>query len=175
MIKSKNLNKKYISKVRIKKKVIKKFQQNIKFHKKMYIKFLMKKFINLLISNGKRQKAEQIFSNSLQIITSLEKKDGVATFVKAVETVKPTLNLRSIRRGGSTYQLPIVLRPKRQIFLALKWLIDSAKKGKGSFSYRLAQSFIQSSKNLGESAKKRENLLTNTLKNRVSISSLSLK
>lgn len=173
MVKSKNLNKKYIRKVIIRKKVKKKF--HIRFCKKSYIKFLMKKFINLLISEGKRQKAEQIFSKSLRIITSLEKKDGVATFVKAVETVKPTFNLRSVRRGGSTYQLPVVLRPKRKIFLALKWLIDSAKKGKGSLSYRLAQSLIQSSKNLGESVKKRESSLVNTLKNRSSISSLSFK
>jgi small subunit ribosomal protein S7 len=133
---------------------------------KKITKFLIKKFVNLLTVNGKKEKAEQIFLESLQIIKLLEKKEGILFLFKALENLKPTVELRSIRRGGATYQVPVPSREKRSISLGLKSLIQSAKKKKGSFSSSLAQIIIETSKNLGENIKKRESVDATALKNR---------
>lgn len=130
------------------------------------MKFLIQKSIKFLIVSGKKEKAEKIFLKSLHIIKILEKKEGIFFLLKALKNLKPTLELRSVRRGGATYQVPIPLRERRSISLALKWLIDSARKKKSNLSLNLAQVIIEASKNLGENIKKRRSLDSAGLNNR---------
>lgn len=130
------------------------------------IQYLTRKFINHLMISGKKEKAEKIFKESLDLIRFKEGKDGLLVFLLALENTKPFVELRSVRRGGATYQVPVPLYEKRSLSLSIKWIIDSARKRKGNSAWNLSQSFIESSKNLGESVKKRENIHGIALKNR---------
>jgi small subunit ribosomal protein S7 len=130
------------------------------------IHYLIRKFLNHLMVNGKKEKVEKIFLNSLDYIKFREEKNGISILFKALENCKPITEIRSIRRGGATYQIPVPLSEKRSISLAIKYLVESANKKKGSFSINLAQTLIEASKNLGESVKKRESIHGMALKNR---------
>lgn len=118
---------------------------------------LVAKFINGLMLRGKKSIAEKIFYSAIVVIEEQTKKDGLEIFEKAVENVKPILEVRSRRVGGATYQVPIEVRYIRKQALALRWLIAYAKARSGkSMSEKLAAELMSAANKEGGSIKKRE-------------------
>ena len=115
------------------------------------------KFINFLMKGGKKGVAEKIFYNALDIIKQKTKSDGIKIFEKAIENTSPSVEVKSRRIGGATYQVPIEVPNHRKFFLASHWLINSATSRSGKpMSERLASEFISASNNEGGAIKKKE-------------------
>ncbi len=122
-----------------------------------YKSLLVAKFINSLMERGKKSIAENVFYGSLAIIEEKAKKDGIEVFEKAIENVKPILEVRSRRVGGATYQVPVEVRPNRKQALALRWLISYSKARAGkSMAEKLAAELMAAANKEGGSIKKRE-------------------
>ena len=122
-----------------------------------YNNILVTKFINSLMQRGKKSVAEKIFYSALESIESKTKKSGLEIFERAIENVKPILEVRSRRVGGATYQVPIEVRLNRKQALALRWIIGFAKARPGkSMAEKLADELISASNKAGSSMKKRE-------------------
>lgn len=130
------------------------------------IHYLIRKFINHLMISGKKAKAENMFEKSLLFIKEKEKKNPIYVFFCALEHSKPCVEVRSVRRGGATYQIPVPLKEKRGISLAMKWILQAARKKKGSFERNLSNVLLEASKNQGDSVKKKESIHLIALKNR---------
>ena len=128
--------------------------------------YITRKFVNHLMKSGKKEKAEKIFLESLEFIFRKEKKEGITVFLKALENSKPLVEVRSVRRGGATYQVPIPLKEKRSLSLGMKWLIDASRKKSGPVALSLSSTLIEASKNQGDCVKKKEALHVVALKNR---------
>ena len=128
--------------------------------------YLIRKFINHIMIDGKKQKAEKFFLEAVKFIQRKENKNALLFFFSALENIKPLVELRSVRRGGATYQIPIPLKEKRSLSLGIKSLLESVKKKRGSFSLNLSQVLLEASKNQGEGVKKRESIHSLALKNR---------
>ena len=115
------------------------------------------KFINHLMSDGKKSTAEKVFYTSMDIIEQRSGQPGVQVFKQALNNVKPMLEVKSRRVGGATYQVPIEVRQDRRAALAMRWIIQySHGRGEKSMSERLAAELILASKGEGSSIKKRE-------------------
>ena len=116
------------------------------------------RFVNQIMKDGKKSIAQRIFYDALlELKKSFE--DPMAVFKKAVENVKPAFEVRSRRIGGATYQVPMDIRPKRQLTLAMKWLVHFARKrGETTMSKRLAGEFIEAYNNRGSTFKKRDDV-----------------
>ena len=115
------------------------------------------KFVNMIMRGGKKSTAESIMYNALDRIT--EKADGEATEVmeQALENVKPMVEVKSRRVGGATYQVPVEVRPDRRVALAMRWIIEAARKrGEKSMQLKLAGELMDASENRGSAVKKRE-------------------
>ena len=115
------------------------------------------KFVNMIMRGGKKSTAESIMYKALDRIT--EKAEGEATEVmeKALENVKPMVEVKSRRVGGATYQVPVEVRPDRRIALAMRWIIEaSRKRGEKSMQLKLAGELMDASENRGSAVKKRE-------------------
>jgi len=122
-----------------------------------YNSLLVTKFINGLLKRGKRSIAEQIFYQAIDIISEKTNSDGIKAFEKAVENVKPVLEVRSRRVGGATYQVPVEIRHDRRQALAIRWLISFASsRSERTMAEKLASELLAASKNEGASIKKRE-------------------
>lgn len=120
---------------------------------------LVGKFINYLMKRGKRNIAESILYESFDIVSEKTKEDPVRVFKKAVDNVKPVLEVRSRRVGGATYQVPIEVRPDRKVALAMRWLISYSKQRSGkSMVEKLAGEIMDAYNNRGASVKKREDV-----------------
>jgi len=120
---------------------------------------LVAKFINSLMHDGKKSVAEKIFYQSLDVIAERTKDDPLKVFKKAVENVKPLLEVRSRRVGGSTYQVPVEVRTDRKQALAIRWIIQFARKrSEKTMSLRMAGELLEASQNRGSSIKKKEDL-----------------
>jgi len=131
---------------------IRKVQPDPKFNS-----LVVSKFVNNLMWDGKRSVAQRIFYGALVRIEKLTKEDGLAVFEKALNNVKPVLEVRPRRVGGATYQIPMEVRPARKESLAIKWLIRVARsRSEYRMEDRLAQEIIAASKNEGGAIKKRE-------------------
>lgn len=118
---------------------------------------LQEKFINYIMKCGKKNVARKIFQNTLEIISKKIQKDPEKIFEKAIEKVKPTLEVRPKRIGGAVYQIPIEVTPKRQIMLAFRWILESARSKKGSpLAKRLAQELVDAASETGTAIKKKE-------------------
>lgn len=118
---------------------------------------VVSKFVNNLMWDGKRSVAQKIFYGALERIEKLTKEDGLAVFEKALNNVKPVLEVRPRRVGGATYQIPMEVRPARKESLAIKWLIRVARsRSEYRMEDRLAQEIIAASRNEGGAIKKRE-------------------
>jgi len=118
---------------------------------------LVSKFINGLIQEGKKSKAETIFYTAMDIIEHKLKQDPLAVFKKAMDNVAPILEVRSRRVGGATYQVPVEVREKRRRSLAIRWLVTySAQRSERTMAERLANEIMAAFKNEGSSVKKRE-------------------
>ncbi|HQU72019.1 MAG: 30S ribosomal protein S7 [Calditrichaeota bacterium] len=118
---------------------------------------LVSKFINGLMLEGKRSKAEGIFYDAMDIVETKLKKDPVEVFRKAMENVSPMLEVRSRRVGGATYQVPVEVRDKRRRSLAIRWLVSfSRKRSEATMAQRLANEIMAAFRNEGSAVKKRE-------------------
>ncbi|MBI5788437.1 MAG: 30S ribosomal protein S7 [Candidatus Schekmanbacteria bacterium] len=115
------------------------------------------KFIAMLMYQGKKSTAEIIFYETMNIIQSKTKSDPLNVFKQAMSNVKPALEVKSRRVGGSTYQVPVEVRPERRNTLAIRWLILYARQRKGlPMEQRLAAEVLDASQNKGSAVKKKE-------------------
>ncbi len=115
------------------------------------------KFINIVMVNGKKSVAERIVYGALDQVATKTKNDPVETFGKALDNVRPVVEVKSRRVGGATYQVPVEVRPPRRMALAMRWLVDAARKrSEKSMGMRLAGEILDASENRGGAVKKRE-------------------
>lgn len=122
-----------------------------------YKSVALSKFINVLMTRGKKSVAENIIYQALDTIHSKSKKDGIAAFVEALEAIKPVVELKSRRVGGANYQIPVEVAPNRQVALAMRWLRDAARKrNEKSMALRLANEILEANDGRGSAMKKRE-------------------
>ncbi len=118
---------------------------------------IVTRFINGLMRRGKRSTAERIFYNALDRVEEQTQQPGLEIFKKALENVKPIVEVKSRRVGGATYQVPLEVRPNRRTALAIRWLISFAKsRPEHSMPEKLAGELIAASKKEGAAIKKRE-------------------
>lgn len=115
------------------------------------------KFINTIMSHGKKSVAERIMYGALTTIEERGKGDPVEIFNIALEKVSPSVEVKSRRVGGSTYQVPIEVRPSRQVALAMRWLVEAARRrGEKTMMLRLAGELMDAAEERGAAVKKRE-------------------
>ncbi|HRR42577.1 MAG TPA: 30S ribosomal protein S7 [Syntrophales bacterium] len=120
---------------------------------------LVARFINNLFTRGKKSTAETILYGAFDIIEKRTKEPPVAVFEKAVENVKPVIEVKSRRVGGSTYQVPTEIMPERRVALGIKWIIGHARKrSEKTMTEKLAAELIDAYNNRGASVKKREDV-----------------
>lgn len=118
---------------------------------------LVTKFINVLMYEGKRSTAEQIFYRAIDVVSERTNKQGLDVFYKAVDNVKPMLQVKSRRVGGANYQVPVEVPSERRQALAIRWLITYAReRGEKMMSDKLASEIVAASNNEGNAIKKRE-------------------
>jgi small subunit ribosomal protein S7 len=118
------------------------------------------KFVNILMVSGKKSVAESIVYKAIDEIKNKKGKDGLEVFVEALDKVKPPVEVKSRRVGGATYQVPVEVRPVRQAALAMRWIVDSARKrSEKSMINKLAGELMDAADNKGSAIKKREDTL----------------
>ena len=118
---------------------------------------MLGRFINVIMRDGKKSTAERIVYGAFDEIESKMRSDPLAMFRRALENVRPRIEVKSRRVGGATYQVPIEVRPERATALAMRWLKDASRKRPGkSMRDRLANEIIDAANERGESVKKRE-------------------
>ena len=117
------------------------------------------KFINHLMRRGKKELARRILYRALEIVKEKSKKEPLEVFDGALKNVKPLLEVRSRRVGGATYQIPRPVSPERGTTLAMRWILETARKKKGKkMSEKLAEELIEAAENRGTAVKKEENI-----------------
>lgn len=118
------------------------------------------KFINMLMMRGKKSLAERMLYGALDLIQARTKEDPLTVFRRALENVKPSLEVRSRRVGGATYQVPVEVRPVRRVSLGMRWLVQQARlRSEKSMPERLAAELIEAANNRGGAVKKKEETL----------------
>jgi small subunit ribosomal protein S7 len=124
----------------------------------VYNSALVTKFVNTVMSQGKRSTAEQILYRSFDIIRERTGDDPLKVFKKALDNVKPTLEVKSRRVGGSNYQVPIEVNPNRRLSLSIRWLVGYARaRGDGkTMQEKLANELMDAANLRGGAVKKRE-------------------
>lgn len=117
------------------------------------------KFMNHLMISGKKSVAESIVYGALEIVQQRHKKDPIETFDAALENIAPMVEVKSRRVGGATYQVPVEVRPSRRNALAMRWLVEYARKrGEKSMVQRLAGELVDAAEGRGSAVKKREDV-----------------
>ncbi len=115
------------------------------------------RFTNVIMRDGKKSVAERIVYGSFSVIESKTRNDPLAMFRRALENVRPRVEVKSRRVGGATYQVPVEVRPERATSLAMRWLSSYARSRAGkSMTEKLADEIIDAANERGESVKKRE-------------------
>ena len=123
----------------------------------VYNDLAVAKFVNYIMEKGKKGIAEKIFYSSMDTIKQRTKTDGLKIFQKAVESASPSVEVKSRRIGGATYQVPIEVPRNRSFYLASLWIINAAKARSGKpMSERLASELISAANNEGGAIKKKE-------------------
>jgi small subunit ribosomal protein S7 len=123
-----------------------------KFHDRM-----VTKFINSMMAEGKKSTAEHIFYGALDLIGERTKDDALGIFKRALDNVKPAVEVRSRRVGGATYQVPVEVRPTRRVSLAMRWLVVNARgRNEKSMAERLAGELIDAANGRGAAMKKKD-------------------
>jgi len=124
-----------------------------------YNEKLVTKFINTVMQRGKRSVAERAVYGALEIIHQKTKDDPMKIFKKALSNVRPAIEVKSRRVGGSTYQVPVEVRAERRNSLALRWITNYSQARHGlSMTEKLAAELFEAAENRGESVKKREDV-----------------
>ncbi|EDX89656.1 ribosomal protein S7 [Alcanivorax sp. DG881] len=109
--------------------------------------------------SGKKSVSERIVYGALDIITERKGLDSLETFEKALDNIRPAVEVKSRRVGGATYQVPVEVRPSRRTALAMRWLVDAARKrGEKSMPARLAGEVMDAAEGKGAAMKKREDV-----------------
>lgn len=117
------------------------------------------KFVNHVMTSGKKSVAEKIVYGALEVVSERLKKDPVEVFEEALANVSPLVEVKSRRVGGATYQVPVEVRPSRRTALAMRWLVEYSRgRGEKSMPARLAGELIDASQNKGGAVKKREDV-----------------
>jgi small subunit ribosomal protein S7 len=125
----------------------------------IYKSVLVTQVTNKILERGKRTIAERIVYTALEQVEQKTGADPVAALKRALENVRPELEVRSRRVGGTTYQVPVEVRPRRSTTLAIRWLTDFAKKRREkSMAERLANEIIDASNGVGAAVKRREDM-----------------
>lgn len=126
----------------------------------VYRDLVFAKFINKMTIQGKKATAQSLFYGALdELKGKVPNEEPVNVLKKAIENTKPSIEVRSRRVGGATYQVPVDVRPTRRLSLAMKWLIDfSRSRGEKNFAKRLAGEVLDAYNNKGNAIKKREDV-----------------
>ncbi|MCB9060694.1 MAG: 30S ribosomal protein S7 [Halobacteriovoraceae bacterium] len=125
----------------------------------VYQDVVVTKFVNALMFGGKKSTAEGVFYGALRIVEERTGEEPLKTFKKALSNVKPAVEVKSRRIGGTTYQIPSEVRPQRRQSLAIRWIRDNARDRNGkSMMVKLADEIIDAANNRGGSVKKREDV-----------------
>ena len=123
-----------------------------KFHDRM-----VTKFINAMMNRGKKSTAEHILYGALDLIADRAKEEPLGMFKRALDNVKPAVEVRSRRVGGATYQVPVEVRPSRRVSLAMRWIVQHARsRAEKSMAERLAAELMDAANNRGAAIKKKE-------------------
>ncbi|SKA75990.1 30S ribosomal protein S7 [Desulfobaculum bizertense] len=118
---------------------------------------LASRFVNRMMIDGKRSIAEKIFYSALDSLAEKTQEEPIKAFEKALDNVKPQLEVKSRRVGGATYQVPMEVRPDRQVALAIRWLITFARsRGEKGMTGRLTSELLDAFHNRGGAVKKKE-------------------
>ena len=118
---------------------------------------LLAKFINDMMRKGEKSVAEQVCYRAMDRVQQVTNDDPLKTFKKALDNVKPVLEVKSRRVGGATYQVPVEVRQDRRVALAMRWIIDYAKeRGEKTMDMKLAAELVDAANNRGNAVKKRE-------------------
>ena len=118
---------------------------------------LVTKFVNVVMRAGKKTVAERILYDALEQIRDKTQDDPMKVFKKAIENVKPAVEVKSRRVGGSNYQVPVEVRPARKLALSMRWIIQSAdKRGEKTMRQKLAGELLDAAENRGGAIKKKE-------------------
>ena len=126
----------------------------------VYNSQLVTKFVNSVMKQGKKSTAERILYGALEMVSEKTQDDPMKVFKKAVENVKPALEVKSRRVGGSTYQVPVEVRPNRRTSLAIRWLIEyAAARGERTMREKLAGELLDASNLKGCAMKKKDDTL----------------
>ena len=118
---------------------------------------LVAKFVNIMMIRGKKSTAETIMYDALAAVEERSKQEALKMFKTAIENVKPAVEVKSRRVGGSTYQVPVEVRPDRRTSLAMRWVIGAARRRpERSMADKLAAELLDAANNRGTAVKKRE-------------------
>ncbi|MFA9396228.1 MAG: 30S ribosomal protein S7 [Halodesulfovibrio sp.] len=118
---------------------------------------LAARFVNRLMLDGKKSTAEKIFYKALDVLAEKTGEDAIRAFEKAIENVKPHLEVKSRRVGGATYQVPVEVRPDRQVSLSIRWIITYARgRGEQGMVARLSGELLDAFNSRGGAVKKKE-------------------
>ena len=125
----------------------------------VYNDVIVAKYINNVMLNGKKSTSERIVYGAFALIEQRTKEDPVKVFKKAIENVQPMIEVKSRRVGGSTYQVPVEVRPDRRLALGLRWIIQYSRSRSGkTMQERLAAELMDAAAGRGSSVKKREDV-----------------
>ncbi len=125
----------------------------------VYRSVLVTQLVNKVLLSGKKTTAERIVYSAFDIVGEKTGGDPVAAFKRAVDNVRPQLEVRSRRVGGATYQVPVEVRPRRATTLAIRWLVEfSRSRRERTMAERLANEILDASNGIGASVKRREDL-----------------
>ncbi len=126
----------------------------------VYKDIVIAKFINKMMVRGQKSTAQKLFYGALEELNGkVQGEDSVTVMRKALENVKPSIEVRSRRVGGATYQVPVDVRPTRRLALAMRWLVEySRARGEKDFSKRLAGELLDAYNNRGNAIKKKEDV-----------------
>ena len=120
---------------------------------------LVTKFINVLMSSGKKSTAERVCYGAFDLVQEKTGGDPLKVFKAAVDNVKPVVEVKSRRVGGASYQVPVEIRPVRRMALAMRWIVEYSKaRGGKSMREKLAGELLDAANNTGASVKKREDV-----------------
>src|SRR5262245_9168720 len=123
----------------------------------VYQSTLVTKFVNVLLIQGKKSTADRILYGAFDVIRDRTKDDPLKIFKKAIDNVRPALEVKARRVGGSTYQIPVEVNPNRRLSLAMRWIkLYASQRGGKSMREKLAAEIVDASNNTGGAIKKRE-------------------
>ncbi|MBL4586161.1 MAG: 30S ribosomal protein S7 [Flavobacteriales bacterium] len=121
---------------------------------------LVTRFVNSLMVDGKKSVALSVFYDAIDVVSEKTEEDGLGVWKKALTNIMPPVEVKNRRVGGSTFQIPVEVRPKRKLALGIKWMIDySKKRNDKSMSRKLAAEIIAGAKEEGAAFKKKEDTL----------------